>query len=359
MPAPEPVSLSLRLDVDKSNGATPNEQIHTLRLILINEDENSVEKISDEPIKPEALVKNLTKASEGENENVEHNKYIYTVDNIETTTGNKIIYAVANAEDKIKGLATGGQLSSLLGTELIEKLESLQLSGKIETTDGSIPISSRKNKFLITKKEEGTVISIDMVYAAVKFDLEIAQKVNIDKKLTIVGWGISRLASKSYLLPHFKEGEWENLLELSGTVDADKWVFGYETAEQPNEHQPEYLCESIVHDISLGNYTSPTVYWHESRSQEQVDLESNTNGCPYVLSVKVRTQDMNENTDPIILNGELPNLRSLVRSTHVKMKATIKSSLEPGDNHLEVRVLKWKENGPIDGEWEEVEDTNK
>ena len=91
---------------------------------------------------------------------------------------------------------------------------------------------------------------------------------------------------------------------------------------------------------------------HESKS-----LRYNKDEQEYSLNLGIRVigkgagqKDSKEDL-PIILSQEFPNLKSLVRGTHVRVTAKITAIPEPGKNGLEIKVSSWKEEGPVDGGW--------
>ena len=74
----------------------------------------------------------------------------------------------------------------------------------------------------------------------------------------------------------------------------------------------------------------------------------------YYLTLKIRKTEEGADQNPVSVSAKLPNLESLVRGTHVVIKARVRQWPEPGDNSLDVRVATWIDDKPVDGGWEEV-----
>lgn len=53
-------------------------------------------------------------------------------------------------------------------------------------------------------------------------------------------------------------------------------------------------------------------------------------------------------------DGKFPNLKSLVRGTHVVVNVTVTKLPDAGENGLDVRVKTWIDDPVVDGDWEEV-----
>ena len=71
-------------------------------------------------------------------------------------------------------------------------------------------------------------------------------------------------------------------------------------------------------------------------------------------AAKIRKTEEGADQNPVSVSAKLPNLESLVRGTHVVIKARVRQWPEPGDNSLDVRVTTWIDDKPVDGGWEEV-----
>lgn len=351
-PSAESSGLSIRLVYQAGDDIPECERVKDLRLIIIDDNTGKVDKISDKQLfSSSKLTKSTEESADGSN------RYIYTYEasEDEITPGTKTIYALANAEQMLAEIQTAkGLLSDMDGNELIAALNSYKQEGNIDNSH--IPITSRKNTDIKTQEKgsDPVEIAIEMVYAAVKFDLTITNKTG--ENISLLEWGISQLAEQSYLIPRIGDTDWETLMQISGTSNNTDWVYDYEIPEETS-HTTKYFGKSL--DIAdQQKVPLSTSYWHESKSQEQMALEKEPNNSdlqmPYSLHVKIRTKEMDENSLPIILSAKLENLRSLVRNTHVVMDAAIEEIPASLIGTLEVRVKSWIVDNPVEGGWEEV-----
>ncbi len=345
VPPPDPALLELDIMLPaRANGSDipACEQVKVLRLIMVDAETGTVEY-------NELLDISSPSVLDGK-----PFRYSYRV-RIESTAGTKYLYALANAENLI-----GDIVSETSGEKLMEGLETLELTGDIGklNTDGSIPIVPRKYEVKLGgQSAAGRAVSeqkaeIVMAYAATKFDFTFINTLNTSENVNIVGWQIDKVAKKSYLVPHMGDDAWNMLIGLGGTVDDDEWVTAY-TLPQNTTHEGYSRDYPEAMPLTYGTTKEdPTTYYlHESRyfgafgSSEQ----------EYIFSLRIKPQGWSDADPPIILSGgKLPNLKSLVRGTHVVVQATLRNMPEPGDNSLEVRVKTWINDDPVSGGWEEV-----
>ncbi len=345
VPPPDPALLELDIMLPaRANGSdVPKcEQVRELRLIMVDAKTGTVEY-------NELLDISSPSVLDGK-----PFRYSYHV-RIESTAGTKYLYALANAENLIEDV-----VCETSGTKLVEGLETLELSGEIGAlnTDGSIPIVSRRYEIeLGGQSAAGRAISeqkaeIVMAYAATKFDFTFTNDLKKPENVDIVGWQIDKVAKRSYLVPHMENDAWNMLIGLGGTVDDDEWGTAYTLPQNTTYERYRRAYPAAKPLIYGATEKDPTTcYLHESRyfgafgSSEQ----------EYIFSLRIKPQGWSDDDPPITLSGgKLPNLKSLVRGTHVVVQATLRNMPEPGDNSLEVRVKTWINDDPVNGGWEEV-----
>lgn len=297
--------------------------------------------------------------------------HVYKVKLRNITPGKKRIYALGNVEgvsgmEEIKAVNKGES-----ATELIARLEALELSGAIANlSDGYVPMSSPAYCADVQYDETtgmmaGEVPEIVMAYAAVKFSFKFVnaiEKVEDRQDLTIVGWTFRPLATKSYLLPHMLPDSWQQLINLGGTTSesASEWVTDYDIPTMTDvEGQIDYVY-TYETPFTLGYKERKDeeeddifYYLHESKSKLKDERDASQ---AYYLTLRIREE--NTPKDKFLICGpkQLLNLKSLVRGTHVRIIATIKALPDAGDNSFEVRVKTWGQGNSSIGGWEEVTD---
>lgn len=343
---PQP-ALSTRLSLDITLPALTGEEdipvrerVKELRLIMIDDGSDKVEfnKVLD-----------LSSLSVSKDSKY---RYTYHVE-IESKTGSKTLYALANAEDLIQGIVS----STTSGKALVNALENAEIpSDFYDQTGNHIPIVSRAYKASLTAAEEKTEVSMVLAYVATKFDFTFTNKLESKENVKIVGWDIRQEAQRSYLVPHMTDKAWEGLIGLGGSVDSREWITDYEVPENTEYVGYRWTYPSSTPLPHGSTWTDPeTYYLHESK---YFPPEEGGKEQKYYFSLRIRLQDASESSLPLVLQGKnfghLPNLQSLVRGTHVKVNATLTKLPEAGDNSLEVRVKTWIVDDPIDGGWEEV-----
>ncbi len=345
---PDPALLELDImlpDRAATNDIPDCEQVKELRLIMVDAKTGEVE------------YNDLLDIASPSVQDGTPFRYSYHV-RIETTAGTKYIYAIANAENLI-----GDVVSESSGTKLVDGLDKLELTGELtgeQNKDHSIPIVSRKYEIKVGgQSAAGRAISeqkaeIVMAYAATKFDFTFINALDTKENVNIVGWQIDKVAKKSYLVPHMEDDAWNMLIGLGGTVDEDeKWVTAY-TLPQSASHDGynRTYPEAIPLAYESEEEKDPTTYYlHESKYFRESGLSEQE----YIFTLRIKLQGGNDAALPIILSGKkLPNLKSLVRGTHVVVQATLRNMPEPGDNSLDVRVKTWIYDDPVNGGWEEV-----
>ena len=358
-PVPALLDLNITLPTQADESDIPErERVKELRLILIDKSSGKVEY-------------NNTLDLQSLSPSVDDDprfRYSYHI-RLESTVGAKCIYALANAEHLIGDIATEEE-----GARLMENLDKIELSEDIYALNNgsNIPIVSRRYEVeLGGQSSTGEAITeqkaeIVMAYAATKWEFTFENKFgdpkdsgdsgngvadgteSTDKNIDIIGWQITSVAKKSYLVPHMKDDAWEKLIELGGTTNSDVWVIDYDLPANTT-HEVYDLDYQEKEPLDYHeSFPDPTTYYiHESKN-----IGTSTEQ-EYLLSLKIKPRG-SENNPPMILTGKLPNLKSLVRGTHVQVHVTLRNMPDPGDNTLEVRVKTWINDEPVNGTWEEV-----
>lgn len=299
--------------------------------------------------------------------------YEYKKEGIMTTVGKKILYALANSEELIQDIVT------LPGAEMITGLDSLKLTNGTGNfpfpKHGKVPIASRKEHITLSV-DNGmedfvtrathvylTKVTVELAYVPVKFSLSYENGDNA-VPMEVLEWKIDQLAKTSYLVPRMNDSEWDKLVNLAGTTDAQEWVRNYEVPAESGFHGYSHVYEkpiAIKYDDGQPKADENTYYLHETkflgnvkRDDVQKDDAQENNVQEYYLTLKIRKTEEGADQNPVSVSAKLPNLESLVRGTHVVIKARVRQWPEPGDNSLDVRVTTWIDDKPVDGGWEEV-----
>lgn len=274
--------------------------------------------------------------------------------------GKKILYALANSEELIQDIVT------LPGAEMITGLDSLKLTNGTGNfpfpKHGKVPIASRKEHITLSV-DDGmedfvtrathvylTKVTVELAYVPVKFSLSY-ENGDYSNEMEVMEWSIGQMAKRSYLVPRMNDSEWDKLVNLAGTTNARDWVRGYEVPEASGLHTYSHVYETPI-GIKYGEGQEAdknTYYLHETKFLDNVKSEDKQE---YYLTLKIRRTGAD--TTSVLLSAKLPNLESLVRGTHVEIKAKVTRWPPPGDNSLDVRVRTWIDDPPVDGGWEEV-----
>lgn len=350
---PEYIYLNLNVQVaygeDRLESIPDCEKVRTLRIIIVDKATGKIEYNE-----LQAGVGNLRPG----------NPYNTKVKVLFGNKAVKTVYALANVEDIISDEL---KTTFLPGEELYQKLNSYVLSG--DNTDqinanGSLPMTSIANDIeftvdKITHTHEGDDIysyTINLVYAAVKFNVSFTNNSNED--VDIVQWQISRLARRSYLMPHVGPEDWNLIVSLAGTVDDTRWVKDYSVpAPDGLSFYINKYPEANPLNKNGGTYKDEkSYYFHETKNPDITDPDSQTDNKEqlYTLTLGIRQKTADPKSDPILMTGTFDNLKSLVRGTHVVINARFSKLPDAGKNELEVRVVDWIEHDPIEGGWENV-----
>ena len=208
------------------------------------------------------------------------------------------------------------------------------------------------------KVKELRVILLDEKTKNVEFnelmDVEFSlsyENGDYSNEMEVMEWSIGQMAKRSYLVPRMNDSEWDKLVNLAGTTNARDWVRGYEVPEASGLHTYSHVYETPI-GIKYGEGQEAdknTYYLHETKFLDNVKSEDKQE---YYLTLKIRRTGAD--TTSVLLSAKLPNLESLVRGTHVEIKAKVTRWPPPGDNSLDVRVRTWIDDPPVDGGWEEV-----
>lgn len=349
-PLAAPVPVLLDLDIALATRADGEqipawEEVKQLRIILMDEEGN---------VECNQLFTGLTPEVSGP-----PYRYVFNVQ-LKTTTGQKRLYAVANAED-IDFEGSTREKVKLNAVTTAAQLEGLVMTGEIRDAanggDQLIPLASKCYEIDLNTGDAVVKQEVVMAYAAVKFDFTYVNM--LSEAIEIDSWAVSEVSQGSYLIPHIGEKAWEQLIALGGTEssrpdDPDApWVTDYEIP-------PGYVHGTYEHtytpSIQLGNEaTAPDkniYYMHESKSLLTVSQSKATpEEQQYSLTLTVRKTG---ETTPIRLSAMFPNLKSLVRGTHVKVQATIKKLPSTEIIVVEAKIVGWIVEGPVEGDWEEV-----
>lgn len=356
-PMPAVLELDITLSAPAEGSDVPDrEQIKELRLIMVDKETDKVD--FNEKLDVSRL-----------NQHSGTIRYTYKLEELKTTTGTKVLYALANAEALIADIVHTNS-----GVVIIDSLRDRKIGkGFFDNPQNAIPIISKPYELELKGEGSGQLVNgvytfrkdikMQMVYAAVKFDFTFVLDESLvaqNKEIDILKWDVSAVAKESYLVPHMENDAWKKLVQLAGlenpggTGDDSQWVTDYTIPEGilPGAYEKKY--EPGIHHLSATQPESvdgATYYMHESKSLWNPTEGSITipNEQRYSLTVGIK-----ERGDEILLSKEFPNLKSLVRGTHVKVRAIIKEIPGSGDNSLEVRVKTWEEKPPVDGDWEEM-----
>lgn len=346
---PQSVVMQLNVALSAPTRDVPDcEKVKELRVILLDEKTKNVE---------------FNELMDVENYSVPEDSrflYEYMKEGIMTTVGKKILYALANSEELIQDIVT------LPGAEMITGLDSLKLTNGTGNfpfpKHGKVPIASRKEHITLSV-DDGmedfvtrathvylTKVTVELAYVPVKFSLSY-ENGDYSNEMEVMEWSIGQMAKRSYLVPRMNDSEWDKLVNLAGTTNARDWVRGYEVPEASGLHTYSHVYETPI-GIKYGEGQEAdknTYYLHETKFLDNVKSEDKQE---YYLTLKIRRTGAD--TTSVLLSAKLPNLESLVRGTHVEIKAKVTRWPPPGDNSLDVRVRTWIDDPPVDGGWEEV-----
>lgn len=349
-PLAAPVPVLLDLDIALATRADGEqipawEEVKQLRIILMDEEGN---------VECNQLFTGLTPEVSGP-----PYRYVFNVQ-LKTTTGQKRLYAVANAED-IDFEGSTREKVKLNAVTTAAQLEGLVMTGEIrDATNGGdqpIPLASKCYEIDLNTGDAVVKQEVVMAYAAVKFDFTYVNM--LSEAIEIDSWAVSEVSQGSYLIPHIGEEAWEQLIVLGGTESSRPddpnapWVTDYEI---PSGYVHGTYEHAYTPSIQLGNEATASdkniYYMHESKSLLTVSQSKATSEeQQYSLTLTVRKTG---ETTPIRLSAMFPNLKSLVRGTHVKVQATIKRLPSTETIVVEAKIVGWIVEDPVEGDWEEV-----
>lgn len=352
---PAPVLLDLNIALvtrtDADGQEIPDwEKVKDLRIVLIDNTPNSGTKGQVECNN----MFDVSQVTEGDGQ------YRYRFNTqIQSTKGNKILYALANTADWIGNDVTDGLYDCILK----EAIGVVNADSR-KNAQRPIPITSRKYEINLNTTKSTVTQDIVMVYAATKFEFTFINNITTetesqsDNTLEVVKWGISDVASESYLIPHIGTTAWQQLISLGeqSTCDAASatWVKDYAVPESVYSTYEYSYTPALQLPLGERVVDSNIYYLHESRYLPNASGEPGGDEQHYLLKLWVK-HSKQTTTEPVLLAAEFPHLESLVRGTHVKVEAEIKGLPKEGKTDLEVRVKTWEEKDPVDGTWEEVD----
>ena len=315
---PQSVVMQLNVALSAPTRDVPDcEKVKELRVILLDEKTKNVE---------------FNELMDVENYSVPEDSrflYEYKKEGIMTTVGKKILYALANSEELIQDIVT------LPGAEMITGLDSLKLTNGTGNfpfpKHGKVPIASRKEHITLSV-DDGmedfvtrathvylTKVTVELAYVPVKFSLSY-ENGDYSNEMEVMEWSIGQMAKRSYLVPRMNDSEWDKLVNLAGTTNARDWVRGYEVPEASGLHTYSHVYETPI-GIKYGEGQEAdknTYYLHETKFLDNVKSEDKQE---YYLTLKIRRTGAD--TTSVLLSAKLPNLESLVRGTHVEIKAKV------------------------------------
>lgn len=381
----EPVPLTLDLNITLTTRADAGEEkipewekVKDLRIVL---------KDATGTVKCDKVFDVASQAP-----SVSADKYRYTFNvKIETTSGKKTLYALANTESMNIPASQAQSLDSYVmtgeaktetktddDTSIKAATAFLVVDTKSEGADvPSIPATSRKYELDLQPEAASTTVHKDiaMVYATTKFELTFKNSLQTTAKtksgennLTIVKWGISDVASQSYLIPHITtDTEWDKLVELGGRWSENpkseegesnakaeeagtSWVTGYTVPSTVTYSRYEYEYDEGGLSLPQRSQVSDSHIYYLHESKYLPDKDSTEQGYSLILWVKQGGQK--SGGEPILLTARFPHLESLVRGTYVKVVVEIKKMPDSGDNSLEVKVEDWERGDIAEGGWE-------
>lgn len=340
------------------NSIPERERIEKLRIIVINKSNNEVEhnQLHEFP-------------------NREGSTYDIEVEKNST----KIVYFLANAENLGISFPKEGDIYDL-EDEIIEEDKEDLIESQSETNvalfnqeietlpEDKLPYTS---KYVIEVNDKDITETCYIAIAAVKFDIIFYNHTNEDIKVNSLK--ISSIADRSFLFPHLNnENAWNDWIK-SVISFSGKYITEYSVPEDAMHN--DFIVpigQSSVTDIegvdnvvnndsnidsnilsftvtkkeneNAGSYLIPTFYCHESKNDEftveqhyviQFEIENN----PFLAEIK-----MNDNF-----------LKSLIRSTHVKISINI-NSLTQEDKNVNIygEIIDWGWVDEVTGGIEEV-----
>lgn len=203
-----------------------------------------------------------------------------------------------------------------------------------------------------TKKDE----TFYVVCAATKFSFEY--KNNTGEAIEMNSCTLYSVAERSYLFPHVEPETWkewtDRLNQLESMENPDWWVTDYKVpgeesgAEIITGHKETVFSYENVRIEPGSSKSVPMEYRLESKylipmdeSQEARTIEDEQG---YTVVLKIN----GENARPVVLS----NLKSLIRSTHVKVIVTINKLEEETElvvGSIDVEMIPWKWYDPVSG----------
>lgn len=272
--------------------------------------------------------------------------------NIEVTkNGTKLVYFLANTES-LTNLSLPRKGQTWNGTEV----------------DGYVLHSLPENRLPFTSKyeievnEEDVAATCYIAIASIKFSLDFTN--NTEKEIEVQSLKISSIADRSYLLPHLDSKEdWDKWIE-SVTSDDKEYITAYSIPTDTQHQEFEVKAEDTTTgtddgdgttDDDSGNtsdgssftvetgktYTFDSFYCHESKFILQGETEQH-----YSIQFEIGDKTY---------YGEIDDLKSLIRSTHVTIHINInKLDTNPGNIIIWGTITPWTPYEPIEGELEEV-----
>lgn len=336
-----------------------SELMHTLRIIIFNEDGN-----------------------------VEHNR-LYTFDEglFESENHNflvkanqtKTIYLLANCESFAVKEEDNPTISKLDELELNAETGILQDQGtKAEESENKIKVLPATAKYSIQVEDESKTETLYVVHAANKISFEFDNQSGED--ITISEWRLASIAQRSYLVPHItgeddstpEEDRWYNKVldqyqqyqAEAGLTSDYPAVMNYEVPADADHDVFTQTCNLTIpagERAALYSAGNP-VYLHESKSKyipdtPEEDTEEDANTAEETDNGKEQSYTLSCIINGRVYDAELPNLPSLFRSTYIKIVAAIYKLPEAEDPQNPYGVIvKWEDGDEVEGELEAAED---
>lgn len=213
----------------------------------------------------------------------------------------KNIYLFSNAEN-IGGL----NLADIDTKNDLDAIQNFLLTAAYDA-DTSLPMSAVHQ---VKVEKEDKVEELYIVRTACKVTLSFDNQTG--ETVTIGGWRFKNVADCSFLIPHINEQNWiENMVvdAENGEGTDSHWITDYDvpaTVKYAVSENALNLPIAVSASASVG-----PVYFHETQYKPSGTEQQ------YRVEVKINN---------VYHEAVLPNLKSMVRNTHVKINATITRS---------------------------------
>lgn len=237
---------------------------------------------------------------------VEHNRY-YKFGSYVLESDEMVFEVVPDETKKVYLFSNSENIPSLNLADIDTKAELDAVGNFVLTSSVGTPLPMSAVHEVEVEKEDKTE-QLYIVRTACKVTFEFDNQTG--GTVLIGGWKLDAVADRSFLMPHINEQNWMGSMvtDAEDGEDTDShWITDYEV---PSGVANKVFEENL--DLSVGStaVTGP-VYFHETKN-----IPSG-NGQQYEVGVMINNQ---------YHTAILPNLKSMVRNTHVKINVTITRS---------------------------------